>query len=203
MMKLPPELCWAAKPLLPVRFDAAPLQVGMNGNVWHTAVASMLLCRARRQQAEPVLRTLLERWPTHECLARSETAELEDVVRPCGLQRNRARQLQRMSVSYSAEWWDDLRELPGVGLYVADAVGLFCFGCTELESGDAVLQTFKPSFRVAYVGGMWTVFGPEGELPGVAEPYPHNAVNCRRMLECVPCSPRLTSSATPPSTTPG
>ena len=108
-------------------------------------MASMLLCRTRRAQAEPVLKELLHRYPTPEALCRSE--DLETLVRPCGLHRNRARQLQRFSCVWLGDGWSEMLGMPGVGLYVADAVGLFCLGCTELESSDTVLREYAESFN--------------------------------------------------------
>lgn len=91
-------------------------------------------------QAEPTLRTLLRLYPTPEALCRAE--DIEELVRPCGLYRNRARQLVRFSSLWLGDSWSEMRELPGVGIYVADAVGLFCFGCTELECYDAALRGY-------------------------------------------------------------
>lgn len=113
------------------------LQESLGGCPWRVAIASMLLCRTTRRQAAPALRELLYRYPSAEALCRAE--DVEDIVRPCGLQRNRARQLTRFSGLWLSDSWDYLRELPGVGLYVADAVGLVCLGCTELESTDHAL----------------------------------------------------------------
>lgn len=118
----------------------APLQAGLGRDPWRVAVASMLLQRARRAQASPTLEKLLHRWPTPNALAIADLVELEEVLRPCGLHRQRARQLQRMSGLYISESWEDLRELPGVGAYTSDAVGLFCFGRTDLECDDRVLR---------------------------------------------------------------
>ena len=124
-----------------------PLQAGLGGCPWRVAIASMLLCRTRRVQAEPVLRELLFRWPTAAALAVAEG--VEEVCRPCGLHRQRARQLQRFSNEYLADWWKDLRELTGVGVYVADAVSLFCFGETNLESKDNVLSDYARRVKCA------------------------------------------------------
>ena len=127
------------------RYDLSPLQLGMGIDPWRVAVCSMLLCRSRRMQAQPVLQVLLNFWPSAPHLARANESEVEAVVRPCGLQRNRARQLIRFSSLYLADTWQDMRELPGVGAYVADAVGLFCLGCTELDSSDGVLRKYAES----------------------------------------------------------
>lgn len=140
-------------------FSESPLQLGMREDAWRVTVASVLLCRARRQQAEGVLRELLSRWPTASHLAVAEG--MEEVLRPVGLHRNRARQLQRLSSLWNTEAWGDLRDLPGVGLYVADAVGLFCFGDTNLESTDRVLRSYADvRLRKVRQGS-----GPEGSAP--------------------------------------
>lgn len=144
-MDLPRQRIKAAiqPPLASLDFDSAlPLQVSLDRCPWRVAVASMLLCRTRRAQAEPVLKELLTRWPTVADLARAEG--LEEVVRPCGLHVMRSRILQRFSVGLLADWWTDMRELPGMGgLYVVDAVSLFCFDCVDLRSSDGVLKTYR------------------------------------------------------------
>ena len=122
-----------------------PLQLSLGGCPWRVAVVSMLLCRTRRVQVEPVLRRLLSKYPVPEMLCRAE--DIEELVRPCGLYRNRARQLVRFSSLWLGDGWEEMRELPGVGIYVADAVGLFCFGCTELECCDVELVEYVKTLQ--------------------------------------------------------
>lgn len=139
MIALPRRVLQSIVPKPITSFLLFPLQTGLGGCPWRIAIASMLMCRTRRVQAQPVIRQLFTLWPSAADLARAEA--LEQVVRPLGLQRNRSRQLQRFSVRWLGESWDDLRDLPGVGAYVADAVGLICLGCTELESNDVALRS--------------------------------------------------------------
>ena len=124
----------------PIVLGLYPLQLGLGKSPWHVAVASMLLCRTRQVQAEPVLRELLDRWPWAQVMAVSEG--LEGVVKPCGLHRNRARQLQRFSVAWLGDSWNTMEDLPGVGVYVADAVRVFCFDGMEVLSKDRVLLDY-------------------------------------------------------------
>lgn len=124
-----------------VWFDRHPIQIGMGGDPWKVVLACQLLNRTRREQMEDVLAELLLRWPEPESLARA--VGVEDVVRPCGLHRNRARLLTRFSSRWLGDGWEDLRELPGVGVYAADAVGLCVFGCIDLESQDKALHAYK------------------------------------------------------------
>lgn len=143
-MQLPREKLRAIKfaaPSVP-RADRL-LQESLGGDPWKVAVASMLLCRTTRRQAEPALQELLASWPEAESLCRADSSVLGRAIRSCGLHNKRARQLIRFSNLYLGDGWNDLRELPGVGPYVYDAVGLVCFGCTELESSDGALVSLK------------------------------------------------------------
>lgn len=140
MLRLTREMVKAVVPG-PIVWDTpGPLQLSLGRCPWRVAVASMLLCRTRYIQAKSTLKELLGRYPTPSALCCAE--DIEDIVRPCGLYRNRARQLTRFSCMWLGDGWSEMQELPGVGIYVADAVGLFCFGCTELESFDAVLREY-------------------------------------------------------------
>lgn len=123
----------------PVGWCDGPLQLAMGGCPWMVAVSSMMLCRTRRTQAEPVVREVFLRYPTPGDLCRADG--LENLLRPCGLHCSRARRLRRFSSTWFSEW-AELYDLPGVGAYVHDAVGLFCFGCTDLESNDRVLRSY-------------------------------------------------------------
>jgi endonuclease III len=102
------------------------------------ALASMMLQRTRRSQADAVLQDMLQRWPHPGALAAAEG--LEEVLRPCGLHLSRARRVRRFCAQWLGDFWDDMRDLCGVGVYVADCVGYFCFGCKDLESTDWVLH---------------------------------------------------------------
>lgn len=131
-------------------FGLWPLQLGMGGCPWRTAVCAMFLCRTRRTQAEPILREVLERWPTAADLAHADESALEQMVRPLGLQRNRARQLVRFSSRYLTDGWEDLEELPGVGVYVLDSVRIFVFHEYDgLRSSDSVLAEYVRTKRIA------------------------------------------------------
>ena len=123
-------------------FGRRPLQAGLGGCPWRVAVASILLCRTRKVCVAPMLKGFFARWPTAGDLARSDTEELEAVLQPLGLQRRRARQLQRFSVRYLGDSWEELTDLPGVGAYVRDAVGLVCFGLTDVACGDKALLEY-------------------------------------------------------------
>jgi len=84
-------------------------------------------------------------------LAKADRASLADLIRPLGFQHERSRRLVRFTAVFLEDTWDDLLELPGVGPYVNDAVGLVCFGCTAIVSGDPALVPYARKLDLARV----------------------------------------------------
>ncbi len=103
-------------------FDKQPLQVGLCRSPWHVAVSTLLIQRG--VHAPRVHEALYCLCPNPLMMALSDTDELGALL---SLHRSRVRQLQQLSHKWDARCWRDLRELPGISDYVADAVQLFCF----------------------------------------------------------------------------
>lgn len=126
-------------------FDGHPLQVGMGKCPWRVAVASVLLNRTHVRQARPALRELLSLWPNAASLSKADPWSVSPIVHSCGFGERRTKTLIALSTQWCTDLWTDMRDLTGVGAYVSDAVGLFCFGCTELQSTDPVLKEYALS----------------------------------------------------------
>lgn len=162
MIPLPPELVRAVR-ATPVRdYTSRPIQLGLGRDPFRIVVASQMLYRTKSDSITDVLQEVLVRWPVPTLLASSDV-ELEQVLMPLRLWRNRTRSLQRM-----AHRWDtpyrDLRNLPGVGEYVADAVSLFCFGHTTVVA-DAALTAYAAAYdgpQLTYEDELWYVRWPSG-----------------------------------------
>ena len=158
-MRLPPELVHAASAadMADLRFDLHPVQLGLRGSPLHVAVASMMLVKVRRNC--DLIAHVVASFPTPEDLAQGAD-ELEHWLRPLGLHRQRARLMANLGRRWWTPTWGDLRDLPGVGPYVADAVQLFCFGHTTLDSEDGVLRAYAERYEGPSMGealGVWTV----------------------------------------------
>ncbi|WP_232687992.1 hypothetical protein [Halobacterium zhouii] len=96
-------------------------------------VAEILLSATLATKVEPVYEELLRRYPDFESLANAEADELAALIEPLGLHNRRANALvklgERLSGKPIPEDVDDIRELPWVDYYVANAVR--CFGAGE------------------------------------------------------------------------
>ena len=92
---------------------------------WAHMVAVIMLNQTGRKPVKTVLPQFLSRWPTPERLLRSRICDIEDVIKPLGMWRRRAKILYKMSMDYLT--WDhvDARDLHGIGKYGADSYDIF------------------------------------------------------------------------------
>jgi A/G-specific adenine glycosylase len=95
-------------------------------------LAEVLLQRSRGKTVAKVYRQLLDRWPDAESLARARVTSIRSVIRPLGLV-SRAATLKALAREVVARGQvprtlDGLTELPGVGLYAANATLAVAFG---------------------------------------------------------------------------
>lgn len=157
MIPLPRELVKSVRYTEP-RFDASPIQSGLGRDPWKVIVSSILLQRVKRRS--DVHQRVLTTWPTPLALSMCDRPQLIRMLSPLGFQHRRASQLISMSFKYHENAFEDVRDLPGCGPYVVDAVGLFCFGNTELESTDGVLREYANSYigpSVGFNNGCWHI----------------------------------------------
>ena len=94
-------------------------------NVWQHMVGVICLNQVNRRQTKPVLTEFFRRWPTHDALLYATRNEIEEVLKPLGMQRVRAERLYRMSEQF--EDWDgkDATQLYGIGKYGSDSYRIF------------------------------------------------------------------------------
>ena len=106
-------------------------------SAYEVTVAEILLQRTTAAQVAQVYPDFLRRYPAWDSLARATPAELEGVLRPLGLWRQKARALQRLARSLEErhglmpETRRELERLPGIGPYTASAVLAVVYGQAE------------------------------------------------------------------------
>jgi A/G-specific adenine glycosylase len=96
-----------------------------------------LLQRTRAETVAKVYGAFFASYPDWESLAAAPISDLEEVLKPIGLWRRRARSISALA-SYAAEHDGlfpdkeaDLAKVPAVGQYVANAIQLFQHGKTK------------------------------------------------------------------------
>ena len=106
-------------------------------SAYEVTVAEILLQRTTAAQVAQVYPDFLRRCPAWDSLAGAAPAELEEVLRPLGLWRQKARALRRLAQSLEEQHGlvpgtrRDLERLPGIGPYTASALLAVVYGQAE------------------------------------------------------------------------
>ena len=99
---------------------------------YELVVAEVLLQQTRAEQVAGLFPQLLRRCPGWRDLATIPIAELEDLLKPLGLQNRRAVTLNALARSVTQKGLPDtaegLQELPGIGQYMGRAIAAQLFG---------------------------------------------------------------------------
>lgn len=97
------------------------------GDAWKLLVMGRLSAQCTDARVNEVSKTLFEKYPTAEAMASAELAELEEIVRPIGLFRAKAKNIKDASAmlceQYGSKLPDTMEELlkfPGVGRKIAN-----------------------------------------------------------------------------------
>ena len=97
------------------------------GDPWKLLIMGRLSAQCTDARVNIVCRTLFERFPTPKALADGEIAEIEAIVRPCGLYRVKAQNIKDASRMLVEDFggvipddMDRLLRFPGVGRKVAN-----------------------------------------------------------------------------------
>lgn len=96
---------------------------------WKLLVSVRLAAQCTDARVNVVVKGLFEKYPSVEALADAEVSDIEDIVRPCGLGKSKARDIsacmRMLRDDYDCKVPDDFNELlklPGVGRKSANLI---------------------------------------------------------------------------------
>ena len=97
------------------------------GEPWKLLVMARLSAQCTDARVNIVCRDLFARFPTLEAMANGELCEIEELVRPCGLYRTKAKSIKEACIilrdrfdSTVPDSMEELLSLPGVGRKIAN-----------------------------------------------------------------------------------
>lgn len=108
---------------------------------WQMFVGCIMLNQTGRKLVKTVLPAFLDRWPTPEALLRSRIIEIEEVIKPLGMWKRRAKTLYRMSIGFLSWDGDDATKLHGIGRYGSESYRIFFQG-EQFEPHDKELRRY-------------------------------------------------------------
>jgi len=114
---------------LEAMYPAAECELRYEGEAWKLLVMARLSAQCTDKRVNIVSEVLFNRYPTLDALADGEVSDIEDIVRPCGLYKVKARNLKDECIMVRDDFgggvpdnMDDLLKLPGVGRKIANLI---------------------------------------------------------------------------------
>lgn len=144
-------------------------------DAWKLLVSVRLAAQCTDARVNVVVPKLYEKFPTIEALAAAEVDEIEEIVRPCGLGRSKARDISLCMKMLVEDFggrvpdnFDDLMKLPGVGRKSANLIMGDVFGkpaivtdthCIRLTNRIGLVDGIKEPKKVEMA--LWKIIPPE------------------------------------------
>ena len=108
-------------------YPEAQCALESGGEAWKLLIMGRLSAQCTDARVNIVCRELFEKMPTLEAVADCDIAELEEIVRPCGLYRTKAKNIKDACIMVRDEYggklpdtMEELLKLPGVGRKIAN-----------------------------------------------------------------------------------
>lgn len=121
-------------------------------NPFYILVAEFLLQQTRADSVLPVYNKVIEVYNTPKELAEANQSELEEIIKPLGLIVRAERMIRSANIivdDYNGNIpknRNKLKELPGVGDYISDAVLCYGFGYDTIPIDTNILRLFTRYF---------------------------------------------------------
>lgn len=111
-------------------------------NEWEHMVGVIMLNQTYRKQVKQVLPDFLERFPTPESVVRSRILDIEEIIKPLGMYKVRAKRIYRMSIDYLTWDKENAKMLYGIGKYGSDSYEIFFKNNFNVEPTDKELKRY-------------------------------------------------------------
>ena len=142
---------------------------------WKLLVSVRLAAQCTDARVNVIVKGLFEKYPDVNALAEAEVSEIEEIVRPCGLGKSKARDISACMKMLRDEYegkvpddFDALLKLPGVGRKSANLIMGDVFGkpaivtdthCIRLSNRMGLVDGVKEPKKVEMA--LWKIIPPE------------------------------------------
>lgn len=142
---------------------------------WKLLVSVRLAAQCTDARVNVIVKGLFEKYPDVNALAEAEVSEIEEIVRPCGLGKSKARDISACMKMLRDEYegkvpddFDTLLKLPGVGRKSANLIMGDVFGkpaivtdthCIRLSNRMGLVDGIREPRKVEMA--LWKIIPPE------------------------------------------
>jgi endonuclease-3 len=179
------ELAWKVISLLKEAYPDADCTLNYD-EAWKLLVSVRLAAQCTDARVNVVVQDLYAKYPDLHALAKASPEEIEEIVRPCGLGRSKARDisacmriLEREYGGKVPEDFDALLKLPGVGRKSANLIMGDVFGKPAIVTDTHCIRL---SNRIGLVDGIKDPKKVEMELWKIIPPEEGNSF-CHRLVD--------------------
>ena len=155
-------------------------------DAWQLLVAVRLSAQCTDLRVNATTPVLFEKFPTIDALADAAPKDIEEIVKPCGLGRSKARDINLCMKMLRDEFdyivpdnMDDLLKLPGVGRKSANLIIGDVYGKPAVVADTHCIRL---SNRLGFLKDTTDPYKVEMELKRVVEPAKQNDF-CHRLVE--------------------
>lgn len=168
------ELTWEIIQRLKAEYPDAGCTLDYN-EAWKLLVSVRLAAQCTDARVNVVVEKLYEKFPDIQSLAEAKVEEIEEIVRPCGLGKSKARDISACMKILQEEYggvvpedFDALLQLPGVGRKSANLIMGDVFGkpaivtdthCIRLVNRFGLVDQIKDPKKVEMA--LWKLVPPE------------------------------------------
>jgi len=144
-------------------------------DAWKLLVSVRLAAQCTDARVNIIVEGLFEKYPSVEALANAEVSDIENIVRPCGLGKSKARDISACMKMLHNEYNDNvpdsfeaLLKLPGVGRKSANLIMGDVFGkpaivtdthCIRLSNRIGLVKDIKEPKKVEMA--LWKIIPPQ------------------------------------------
>lgn len=142
---------------------------------WKLLVEVRLAAQCTDERVNIIVKSLYKKYPSVEALAKAEVSDIEEIVRPCGLGKSKARDISACMKILHEKYndavpndFDELLKLPGVGRKSANLIMGDVFGkpaivtdthCIRLCNRIGLVNNIKEPKKVEME--LWKIVPPE------------------------------------------
>ena len=162
---------------------------------WKLLVSVRLAAQCTDARVNIVVKDLFAKYPSPQALAEASPEEIEEIVKPCGLGKSKARDIHKCMKMLVEEDFDKLLKLPGVGRKSANLIMGDVFGrpaivtdthCIRLTNRMGLVDGIKEPAKVEKE--LWKIIpGEEGSDFCHRLVYHGRAVCTARNPKCEQC----------------
>ena len=121
---------------------------------WKLLVSVRLAAQCTDERVNKIVEVLYEKYPTVDALADADVADIEEIVRPCGLGKSKARDISACMKILKEEYggkvpddFDALLKLPGVGRKSANLIMGDVFGKPAIVTDTHCIRLTNRSLK--------------------------------------------------------